>query len=76
MCNQPALLNTVYVLERVENLVSMFTTSPFWNDIINRLNEQDADYSDWSDLEIVIWFIKNFPEELKEFDLDLKLNIA
>ena len=75
MCNQDTLYNTLHILEQCNNLVARFSTTPKWNDIITKLNEGDADYSHWSELDIVIWYIRNYPEDLKEFDLNLKLNL-
>jgi hypothetical protein len=67
--------NTIYIVKQVNSLLIRFKASGEWNTILERMNEQDVDYMHWTDLDIIIWYMENYPEDLKEIDLNLNLNM-
>jgi hypothetical protein len=67
--------NTIYIVRQVNSLLIRFKASGEWNTILQRMNEQDVDYTYWTDLDIIIWYMENYPEDLKEIDLNLNLNM-
>lgn len=40
--------------------------TPTWNDIINQLNDNNIEYSDWSDMEIISYALRNGILDIKE----------
>jgi hypothetical protein len=67
--------NTIYIVKQVNSLLIRFKASDVWNTIIEKMNQLDIDYIHWTDLDIIVWYMENYPNDLKEIDLNLNLNI-
>lgn len=49
----------VFILEQADNILSSYKESQIWQQIIIFLNENDVDYSNWSDLKMLSYYLKN-----------------
>lgn len=58
--NTSALKNANDILNNIKN-------TPLWNSIITWLNEIDVDYINWSDLDIVIYYLDH-EQEFENFN--------
>ena len=50
---------TLEILENANEIVKNIKDSSMWYTIIEKLNEDDVDYMEWSDIDIIIWGFKN-----------------
>ncbi len=49
----------VSILIEANSIIKKYIDTPLWNDIIVYLNEHDINYMDWTDLDILIFYLKN-----------------
>lgn len=53
-------LNT---LVQANTLLKQYKDGPMLNSIITRLNQDDVDYTNWTDLDIIIYYLENYADE-------------
>lgn len=53
----------ISVLKSANSILKFYKDSPIWNDVIRFINEKDVDYCTWNDIDILIYYLSNKPEE-------------
>ena len=60
--NESNLDNTTEIkaLELAKGIMDSYQNSPAWVNIIRDLNNDDVEYSGWSDIDVLIYWLQNY----------------
>ncbi|TXG83604.1 MAG: hypothetical protein E6R13_03775 [Spirochaetes bacterium] len=57
-------------IQAINYKIKSIVDSPLWNTIITQLNEDDVDYMNWSDIDIILYYSQNYDSEILESNIN------
>jgi hypothetical protein len=46
-------------LKKANDILRRYINGPEWNEVLRYLNEEDVEYGNWTDIEILIYYLEN-----------------